>query len=168
MKNEEALAYIQHEFIERFGESAEDCTDPEQTREALGVLTGLTVGLATKLVHQDARGEIYSLLLPTNQELMVFHCKAGYLRGGHSHDVPEVVLVLAGHFHYHKWLNGQEVVTEMYPGNCELNRPGEAHMGEFLEDTWLAEIKLGEHAGVGQWSTTDFEPFRQRVRESMK
>ena len=37
-------------------------------------------------VHQDSRGDIYRVLLPDNRELMLFFCKAGFLRGGHSHD----------------------------------------------------------------------------------
>ena len=39
-----------------------------------------------KLEHADSRGEIYSISLPGDKELMLLHSKAGALRGGHAHD----------------------------------------------------------------------------------
>ena len=40
-------------------------------------------------VHEDKRGQVYSIGLPDNKELILFFSRAGYLRGGHSHDVNE-------------------------------------------------------------------------------
>ncbi len=116
-----------------------------------------------ELVHQDARGEIYRVLLPTDQELMLFFCKAGYLRGGHSHDVPEVVMLLSGRMVYHKMVDGRHEVFELGPGEVSYHEAGVPHMGEFTEDTFLIDWKPGTK--IGEFETTDYEPFRSEVRE---
>lgn len=118
-------------------------------------------GIQLEIVHEDSRGMIYSLALPTKQELMVFLCNAGARRGGHSHDVREIVLVLSGKLRYHKLIDGQEVVLEKGAGDFIYNEPGEPHMAEFLENTWVAEFKIGSR--IGEWTTTDYLPFREKV-----
>mgnify|MGYP001572940857 CR=1 FL=1 len=118
------------------------------------------------LIHEDKRGAIYSILLPTKQELMLFHSNAGFLRGGHSHDVPEIVMLLSGRLRYHKMVGGQEVVIVLEPGEISFNAPGEPHMGFFEEESWLIEWKINTPAGG--FLTTDFEPFRDLVRERMQ
>ncbi|MDP2662117.1 MAG: hypothetical protein Q8R28_15435 [Dehalococcoidia bacterium] len=128
--------------------------------------------VALEKVNEDARGAIFSVKIPPDQELMVFFCKAGHFRGGHSHDVREAVLLLSGRFRYHKsapnWESGVrriEWVEEMYPGMMSMNEAGVDHMGEFLEDSWLVEWKLNTHNGA--WTTTDYEPMREKVRASL-
>ena len=119
-----------------------------------------------RLEHSDSRGEIYRIPIPPDQELMLFFCKAGYLRGGHSHDCSEMVILLSGKMRYHKMVDGQEAVTELKPGDTSFNAPGQPHMGYFHEDSWLVEWKLGGVPASG-FKTTDFEPFRKLVRERM-
>ena len=123
--------------------------------------------VSLKLEHHDTRGDIYCIAIPGNHELLLFFCKAGYLRGGHSHDVPEIVVLLSGRMKYHKHTEEGDIILELRGGDLSYNQPGEAHMGDFLEDTWLVEWKLGPNSGIGEWSTTDFEPFRKLVRERM-
>ncbi len=112
-----------------------------------------------KLEHEDSRGEIYSISLPDGHELMLLHSTPGAFRGGHSHDCGEVVTVLSGKLRYHKI----GAVLEYGPGLSSFNQAGVIHMGEFLEDTWLIEYKL---APKGAWGQTDYEPYREQVRES--
>lgn len=117
-----------------------------------------------KLEHADARGEIYSLQLPGNRELMLLHSKKGTLRGGHSHSVGEQVMVLSGKMAYHKRdEEGGQYVRFLGSGDCSFNESGLIHMGEFLEDTWLIEWKL---APKGAWTQENYEPWRERVRAS--
>jgi|GEM_PF-3164806 len=123
--------------------------------------------LHLELVHHDPRGDIYRVLLPGDRELMLFFCKAGHLRGGHSHNVPEMVILLSGKMRYHKWLNGEGEVRELEPGDVSYNPPGIPHMGEFIEDSWVVDWKLGD-VPAGGFTTTDFEPFRKLVRERIK
>ena len=118
------------------------------------------------LIHNDSRGSIFQGLLPGDRELMLFFCKAGYLRGGHSHDCDEMVVLLSGKFRYHKWVDGVDQVTDMVEGDVSYNPAGVPHMGEFLEDTWLMDWKLGGVSADG-FVTTEFEPFRKQVRERM-
>lgn len=113
------------------------------------------------LVHEDARGEMYSILLPGGREVMLLHSKAGALRGGHSHSVPEQVLVLKGSFRYHKLRGNEERVEVLREGMTSYNPAGLVHMGEFPEeDTWLIEAKL---ANVGEWTQENYPPWRARV-----
>lgn len=117
-------------------------------------------------VHTDPRGEIYQVLLPGERELMLFFCKAGYLRGGHSHDCDEMVILLSGKIRYHKWVNDAEELTDLEPGQVSYNPAGIPHMGEFLADSWVLDWKLGD-VQAGGFVTQDFEPFRKLVRERM-
>lgn len=117
-------------------------------------------------IHQDARGEIYRVLLPGEQELMLFHCKAGYLRGGHSHDCAEMVMLLSGKLRYHKMVAGFLEVTDLVEGEVTYNPAGVPHMGEFLEDSWVLDWKLGG-VPAGGFVTTDYEPFRKLVKEKI-
>lgn len=118
-----------------------------------------------KLEHADARGEIYSVSLPDNRELMLLHSKAGTLRGGHSHDCDEIVVLLSGKMRYHKKIGGsaRDYTSEMKPGDVSANRAGQIHMGEFLEDSWVVESKFAEK---GAWTQADYEPMREKVRAS--
>ena len=117
------------------------------------------------LVHQDVRGEIYSITLPDNRELMLLHSKAGTFRGGHSHDCDEIVVLVSGKMRYHKKRHEVDVVRELHSGDSSFNRAGEVHMGECLTDCWITEMKYAEK---DSWTQTDYEPYRARVRESAR
>ena len=128
-----------------------------------------------KLEHADSRGEIYSIALPDNRELMLIHSKAGAFRGGHSHDCNEVVMLLTGKMRYHKVDEAGDPSYDIMTPECVVDRHGyrikafslnpanEVHMGEFLEDSWVLEYKFAEK---GQWTQQDYEPMREKVRES--
>ena len=127
------------------------------------------------LEHADSRGEIFSITLPDNRDgskLLLLHSNAGALRGGHSHDVDEVVTLLSGKMKYHKrvsrdeWDMIEELVEELTAGMSSFSPAGETHMAEFLEDSWVLECKFTT-PGVA-WSNTDYEPWRERVRTSTK
>ena len=122
---------------------------------------------AIKLEHADARGEIYSISLPDNRELMLIHSKAGVFRGGHSHDCEEIVVLLSGKMQYHKTTERDHYTWfyDMKRGDLSFNRAGQVHMGEFLEDSWVVEYKF---ADKGSWAQTDYEPMRERVRASSR
>lgn len=114
-----------------------------------------------KEVSRDARGEIYVITLPGDRELLLLHSFKGTLRGGHSHDVNEIVTMLSGKMLYHKRINGRDVTVRMLPGDTSFNPAGEAHMGEFTEDTWLTEWKIGTK--IGAWTNEDYAPWREQV-----
>lgn len=113
-----------------------------------------------KLIHEDARGELYSIAIG-DRELMLLHSKAGTLRGGHSHSVPELVLVLTGKLRYHKLRVGEERVEVLGDGMTSYNPAGLIHMGEFPEDTWLLEWKVCSDKGA--WTQENYLPWRARV-----
>ena len=120
-----------------------------------------------KLELADDRGEIYSIGLPDGTEFMLIHSKEGTLRGGHSHNVSERVMLLTGQMMYHKVdLAAKERDAEwtelLIGGDSSFNAEGVKHMGEFLEDTWLVEVKPGTPAHTAV--DTDYQPFRKRVR----
>ena len=120
-----------------------------------------------QLVHADSRGEMYSISLPGDRELMLLHSTKGSLRGGHSHDVPESVMVLTGQMRYHKTrgLGFANNWNDFGEGEYSTNDAGKIHMGEFLEDTWLIEWKIGSKKQESK--TVDYEPYRVKVRASI-
>ena len=114
-----------------------------------------------KLEHADSRGEIYSIQLPDNRELMLIHSTPGAKRGGHSHNCDEVVTVLSGKLLYQKPTS----VMEFGPGLSSFNKAGVIHMGSFPEDTWLIEYKL---APKGGWTQKNYQPYRDKVEASLR
>lgn len=114
-------------------------------------------------VHEDDRGEMYSISLPGDRELMLLHSKKGSLRGGHSHDVPETIMVLTGMMRYHKHDEPpfSERLSRLGDGDTSSNDAGEVHMGEFLEDTWLIEWKVCKDKR--SWKNENYPPWRERV-----
>lgn len=115
--------------------------------------------------HSDSRGDIWSLQLPGNREVMLLRSVKGSFRGGHSHSCPETIVVLEGLMRYwKKSRQGREWKYILGGGDRSDNAPGEVHMGEFLEETWLLEVK---HARKGEWTQEDYEPYRSRVRSQI-
>ena len=118
-----------------------------------------------KLEHADARGEIYSIALPDGHEVMLVHSTPGSLRGGHSHSCPEGILMVSGLMEYHIMHGDESNTYLMVAGNPWHHGPGVIHMGQFLEDSWLIEVK---EAKKGDWTQTDYEPYREKVRASSR
>ena len=118
---------------------------------------------AIKLEHADSRGEIYSISLPGDKELMLLHSKAGSLRGGHAHDVDEIVVLLTGRCKYrkHTEVKNREWQAEMTQGDSMFHEAGQYHLAEFLEDSWLLEWKLCENKH--SWRNINDPQYRAEV-----
>ena len=116
-----------------------------------------------KLEHADSRGEIYSISMPGDKELMLLHSKEGALRGGHAHDVDEIVVLLTGRCKYrkHTEVKNREWQVEMMQGDSMFHEAGQYHLAEFLEDSWLLEWKL--NTGKGLWRNIDDPEYRAKV-----
>ena len=114
-------------------------------------------------VSEDARGEVYVITLPGDKELLLLHSVEGSLRGGHSHDVDEVVVMIIGRMAYYKRNDGgSSSVAGVIAGDASFNPVGVPHMGKFLEDSWLLEWKI--NTNKTGWKNTDYAPWRKRVR----
>ena len=116
-----------------------------------------------RLEYSDPRGELYVIEMPDDQELLLFHSKKGSLRGGHAHDVNEIVVMLKGAMMYHKQHGVGEELRRVNAGDASFNPAGMPHMGEFLEDSWLIEFKL-DGTKKGQAKNIDHEPYRALVK----
>ena len=115
-----------------------------------------------KLEHADSRGEIYSISLPGDKELMLLHSKKGSLRGGHAHDVDETITLLTGTIHYQKRnLDGTEWTETMKEGDAAYVPKGLFHLAEFAEDSWLLEWKLCENKH--SWRNINDPEYRAKV-----
>src|SRR3990167_2276452 len=91
-----------------------------------------------RLEHSDARGEIFSISLPGNRELMLLHSLKGSLRGGHAHDCDEVITLLTGRVFYRKHDGDATAWSEhMIAGDSHFIPKGTFHLAEFLEDSWV-------------------------------
>src|SRR3990167_6209394 len=116
-----------------------------------------------RLEHSDARGEIYSITLPGNRELMLLHSTKGSLRGGHAHDCDEVITLLTGSVKYLKrWEDGYEWGENMVAGDSCFVPQGTYHLAEFTEDSLLLEWKLAKDKS--SWKNLDYQPWRERVQ----
>jgi len=124
-----------------------------------------------ELVVKDYRGESWRIVFPDNREALLIFTKAGYFRGGHSHSKPEVSLLLTGRVKNWKIVRvnndtkpnpTHELITELSAGCFMINQAGEPHLTLALEDYWLIDWKIDAH--IGEWITTDYEPYRKRVR----
>ena len=119
-----------------------------------------------KLEKVDGRGEIYSIDLGDGEEVMLLRSVAGSVRGGHSHNVGEVVVLLKGRMNYRsKTADGIEGERELEAGDTSYNLAGEVHMAQFLEESWVMEKKL---CRKGEWKDEEYGPWRELVRESME
>jgi len=116
-------------------------------------------------VSKDYRGESWRLVFPDNREALLIFTKKGFLRGGHSHSKPEVSLILTGKVKTWKIINGEEVVAEKATGEFMSNQADEPHLTLALEDCWLIDWKIDAH--IGEWVTTNYEPYRVRVRHQL-
>ena len=115
-----------------------------------------------KLEHSDNRGQIYSIALHGNKELMLLHSVAGSVRGGHAHDCDEVITVLTGEVHYDKRdQDGAEWTEDMTAGDSRFVPKGLYHLAEFTEDSWLLEWKLAKDKT--SWRNIDYKPWREKV-----
>ncbi len=114
-------------------------------------------------ISEDKRGANYRIILPGKRELVLIFTRAGYWRGGHFHDADEVALMLRGKMEYFKrTADGKDLTFEVSKGQSYENKAGEPHVGHFLEDSWLLDWKID--ACIGEFTTTDYEPYRARVR----
>ena len=115
-----------------------------------------------KLEHSDKRGEIYSIALDGDREMMLLFSKKGSVRGGHAHDVDEVVLVLSGMLKYTKRSDDTSERRHVLGSGAFIRHTaGEYHLAEFIEDTWLIEWKLNttKHA----WKNVNWPAYRELV-----
>jgi hypothetical protein len=121
-----------------------------------------------RLIAEDKRGAAWSLKLPNGREAVLIYTKKGYYRGGHSHTVPEVSMLLTGSIHYKKRFNSddghvQEAEFNETAGETLYNDAGEPHLAHFLEDSWLLDWKLSD----GPVVTSNYPPYRKFVDEQL-
>ena len=121
-------------------------------------------------IAEDARGASYSILLPDGQEIVLIRTNKGYWRGGHSHNVDEVSVLLSGSAQYRKRttdriLGEVEVDFIQEVGGVLKNAPGEPHAALALEDYWLIDMRPGSKAD--QVKNTNYPPWRKLVDEQL-
>ena len=113
-------------------------------------------------IAEDARGASWSIMLPDGQEVVLIHTKAGFRRGGHSHNVPEVSVLLSGEIYYRKRsTDGEEAGFVQGPGGVLENSAGEAHLATFAKDSWLVDMRPGSKAD--EVHNTNYPPWRALV-----
>lgn len=117
-----------------------------------------------KLVHEDGRGEMYVITLPDNREVMLLHSVKGSLRGGHAHDAEESTMLLTGKIQYSKRDHIGEWAEVLTEGSTTFNPIGRFHKGEFLEDSWLLEWKIGVEKDA--WHNIDDPEWRKEVMDN--
>jgi hypothetical protein len=120
-------------------------------------------------MSEDARGASYSIMLPNGQELLLIYTRNGFWRGGHSHNVEEVSVLLSGRATTMKRLRGrgQTETQEVHStGAIIRNGPGEVHVTLALEDYWLVDIRPG--AKASRIKSRNYRPYRRLVTESMQ
>ena len=118
-------------------------------------------------IAEDERGASWSILLPDGQELILIRTNAGYWRGGHSHNVEEVSVLLSGKALYlKKFGESEEKFFIEEAGEQLINHPGDAHAALALEDYWLIDIRPGSKAA--DIVHTEYPPWREFIKRQVK
>lgn len=115
-----------------------------------------------EFVSEDERGKIYRVVLPDNHELVLGFTRAGHFRAGHSHSTREVNVILSGKVKCYSRRGDDDVVSEKTNGDTIVNEPNVPHLIEAIEDSWIMDWK--PDARIGQWTTTEFQPYRTKVK----
>ena len=102
-------------------------------------------GPKLSFIAEDERGASWGLTFPDGSEAIIIFSKKGAFRGGHSHNVDEISLLLSGKAHYWKRTgDGQESEFDELPGEALFNKAGHPHLARFDEDSWLFDWRLGK------------------------
>ncbi len=121
-------------------------------------------------IAEDKRGASWSIKLPDGQEIILIHTKAGFWRGGHSHNVPEVSVLLSGKALYLKRkcipeeeFSVEEQTFQQAAGGVLENGVGEEHAALALEDYWLVDMRPGSYAE--DVKNKNYPPWRKLVED---
>ncbi len=115
-------------------------------------------------IAEDKRGASWSIKLPDGQEIILIRTNAGYWRGGHSHNVDEVSVLLSGRALYlKKDPSGNETPFIQDKGGVLQNAGGEAHAALALDDYWLVDMRPGSYAE--DVKNKNYPPWRKLVED---
>jgi quercetin dioxygenase-like cupin family protein len=115
-----------------------------------------------KKIGQDARGKIFILEDDGKEFAHLMIIKAGMSRGGHFHDMQEVVTVLDGKIGFSKISSngkGKESLNWLSTGDQIVVEPGMAHIMTAKEDS----LVLGN---IGPCKTEAYAPYRNVVERT--
>jgi hypothetical protein len=117
--------------------------------------------VAVPSVHHDVRGEIHNMQIGTAR-FNVLVSRAGTLRSGDVHGVPQLDLIFTGRVRLTTREAGRDVVRTFGGGELIVIPPNIPHLFEFLEETVMAEWWKGPFAA------RYYAPYRKRVDEAMR
>jgi len=124
-------------------------------------------------IAEDRRGASWSIKLPDGQEVILIHTKLGFWRGGHSHNVREVSVLLSGRALYVKrTIDHTRTPVSMEetfiqgPGGVLRNEAGQDHAALALEDYWLVDMRPGSYAE--DVKNTNYKPLRDLVDQQVE
>jgi quercetin dioxygenase-like cupin family protein len=110
-------------------------------------------------IHEDERGEIYSIPLGENEDIAILKTNKGYARGGHSHpDRDEYFIVVKGIVKY--WMGGQHEIY--HEGMSDVVPKGEPHFFLSLKDSLII------HWGANHEKSIVDEAMRSRIDQINK
>ena len=113
-------------------------------------------------IAQDSRGKIFAMEDEGKQFANIITIKEGMSRGGHFHDVAEVINVLDGKIAFSQ-INpngkGKETVDTFSAGEQIVIEPGMAHMITAKEDSLILENR-------GPCKTEAYAPYRNVVERN--
>ena len=123
-------------------------------------------------IAEDKRGASWSILLPDGQEIILIRTNAGYWRGGHSHNVREVSVLLSGSALY-LTVNSEQIGSRVIEpfiqqaGEVLCNPPGKVHAALALDDYWLVDMRPGSKAAdIKSTNDRDLRRLIEQQREA--
>lgn len=117
-----------------------------------------------ELLHKDKRGSLYRMQFH-GRTFELIELVEDALRGGHFHDSEVTLLVLYGQVLYQEIipnvLDSERIIT-LKTGDIHKIPAGTAHLLIGIEDSLAIEFHDGEY------STTNYVPYRKKVEEYLQ
>ena len=114
-----------------------------------------------KLVHEDARGQIYVFKI-NNQGYGLSINQKGAMRGGDFHPVPQYNLILQGKMKITQWIDEKDVVTIAGPNELVVIQPGIPHLFESITESVMVEWWEKDNQSEA------FPRYRDEVKENIQ
>lgn len=114
-----------------------------------------------ELIYEDKRGKIYRLSMES-KEYLIIETKAGFARGGDTHQCAQYETVLKGSISCEEYIDRKDIETTLHEGDSKTIGANIPHMFTSITDSLIIEWLDGNYERIY------YQPYRKRVEELNK